>query len=248
MKILLAFTLIFSFSFAALAQQEESIGGIIFDYDTKFRINKVSISNLRTQKSVFNNNKGEFFINVKKGDILISTLMGYKIDTLLYAGQTTILIYLKRRAIPLPEVVFKDSVLSAKDKYEETKKAFNQVNRLGNNKDLLNINQNGVGLGINAIWSAFSKEGKNARKLMETMERDYENAFIDQVFTKDLITKTTGLRGDKLLIFMINFRPSYNFIIRANQYDVGSYIKMAYMRFKMIKYEDISKLKPIEIP
>ena len=67
----------------------------------------------------------------------------------------------------------------------------------------LNIGPNGVGLGIDAIWSAFSKEGKNARKLMETMERDYQNAFIDQIFTKDLVSKTTGLKGDKLLIFMI---------------------------------------------
>ena len=248
MKTLLAIVLFFSFSFAAFAQQEESIGGIIFDFDTKFRINKVNVTNTRTQKSVFNNSKGEFFINVKNGDILISNLMGYKSDTLTYSGQTTILIYLKRRSIQLREVVFKDSVLSAKEKYEETKKAFNQVNRLGNNKDLLNISQGGVGLGINAIWSAFSKEGKNARKLMEIMERDYQNAFIDQVFTKDLITKTTGLKGDKLLIFMINFRPSYNFVIRANQYDMGSYIKMAFMRFKMSNYEDISKLKPIQTP
>ena len=248
MKTLLAIFLLTAFSFAAKAQQEENIGGIVFDYDTKFRINKVNITNKRTKQAVYNNNKGEFFIGVKKGDVLITALMGYKNDTLTYSGQNTIIIYLKRRAIPLPEVVFKDSVLSAKEKYEETKKAFNKLNRLGNNKDILNIGPNGVGLGIDAIWSTFSKEGKNARKLMETMERDYQNAFIDQIFTKDLVTKTTGLRGDKLLIFMINFRPSYNFVVRANQYDMGSYIKMAYMRFKMGNYQDLSQLKPIETP
>jgi hypothetical protein len=248
LKTLFTFFLLITISIAAKAQQEENVGGIIFDYDTKFRINKVSITNTRTQKSVYNNNKGEFFVNVKKGDLLISSLMGYKSDTLTYTGQTTIIIYLKRRAIPLPEVIFKDSVLSAKEKYEETKKAFNKAARLGNNKDILNIGQNGVGLGIDAIWSTFSREGKNARKLMETMERDYQNAFIDQVFTKDLVTKTTGLKGDRLLVFMINFRPSYNFVIRANQYDMGSYIKMAYMRFKMGNYQDLSQLKPIENP
>jgi hypothetical protein len=248
LKTLLAFTLFLTLSFAAFAQQEENIGGIVFDYDTKFRLNKVIITNINTKQYVYNNNKGEFFINVKIGDILISSLVGYKNDTLKYNGVSTLVIYLKRRAIPLPEFVFKDSVLSAKDKYEETKKAFNQVNRLGNNKDILNISQGGVGLGIDAIWSAFSREGKNARKLQEIMERDYQNAFIDQIFTKDLVSKTTGLKGDNLLIFMINFRPSYNFVIKANQYDIGSYIKMAYVRFKMGNYQDMSQLKPIENP
>ena len=162
MKTLFTFFLLITISVAAKAQQEENIGGIVFDYDTKFRINKVNITNKRTKQAVYNNNKGEFFIGVKKGDVLITALMGYKNDTLTYSGQNTIIIYLKRRAIPLPEVVFKDSVLSAKEKYEETKKAFNKLNRLGNNKDILNIGPNGVGLGIDAIWSAFSKEGKNA--------------------------------------------------------------------------------------
>ena len=228
--------------------QDQNLGGIVFDKDTKFRLNRVKILNTRSQISVFNNTKGEFFIDVRAGDLLISTLSGYKNDTLKVQNQSSLVVYLKRLAIRLPEVIFKDSVLSAKAKYEETKKEFNKLYRLGNNKDIINVGPNGAGLGIDAIWSAFSKEGRNARRLMEVMERDYHNAIIDQVFNRELVARSTGLKGDKLLIFMLNFRPSYEFVVKANDYDLVNYIKQAFMRFNMSNFQNISELKPIELP
>jgi hypothetical protein len=236
---------LFILSFKTFAQ-EQKIAGLVFDKDTKYRLNRVNILNTRTQEAVFNNPKGEFLIDVKMGDILISYLGGYKRDTLKITNQTALVIYLKRLAIPLPEVIFKDSVLSARDKYEQTKKEFNTAVRLGNDKDILNISHGGVGLGIDAIWSAFSREGKNARKLMEMMERDYQNAVVDKIFNKELVSRVTGLRADKLLFFMLSFRPSYAFAVKANEYELVNYIKLANMRFKINpNYEDITRLKPI---
>ncbi|MBC7654569.1 MAG: hypothetical protein H7098_08870, partial [Oligoflexus sp.] len=127
------------FSFAAYSQITLEVGGIVFDRNTRFRINRVIITNLNTKESVFNNTKGEFFIKANIGDILTSKLQGYKSDTLKFTGQSSLIIYLKRLSIPLPEVIFKDSVLSAKAKYEETKKSFNKAVRLGNNKDLISV-------------------------------------------------------------------------------------------------------------
>ena len=178
--------------------------------------------------------------------MIISSLSGYKNDTIKIANQTALVFYLRRLAIRLPEVVFRDSALSAKAKYEETKKEFNKLYRLGNNKDLLNIGPNGAGLGIDAIWSAFSKEGKNARRLLEIMERDYQNAIIDQVFNRELVNRTTGLKGGKLLVFMLNFRPPYEFVVKANEYELVNYIKQAFMRFNMSNFQDVSDLKPIK--
>jgi len=235
-----------AFTFAAFAQ-EKNIAGIVFDKETKFRLSRVKIVNSQTKQTVFNNAKGEFYINAKTGDVLICTLMGYQTDSLKITNQETFIFYLKRLSIRLPEVVVKDSVLSAKAKYEEVKKDFNKIYRLGNNKDLLIVGQGGAGLGIDAIWSAFSKEGRNARRLLELMERDYQNAFVDQVFTRDLVSRSTGLTGDKLLIFMLNFRPSYIFVSKANSYDLLNYIRLSYMRFNVNgNYQDISGLKPIE--
>jgi hypothetical protein len=242
-----AFSVILIFIGLKLFAQQEPLAGLVFDKDTKQRLSRVNITNLRTNQTIYNNSKGEFSIVVKTGDVLVSKLSNYKTDTLKITNQNALVIYLQRLAIPLPEVLFKDSVLLAKAKYEEAKKAFNQAVRLGNDKDILNISNGNVGLGIDALWSAFSKEGKNARRLMEIMERDYQNNMIDQIFNKDLVSRVTGLKGDKLLLFMLNFRPSYNFVMQANEYTLVSFIKQAYMRFKMTpNFQDLSSFKPIE--
>ncbi|HTN20639.1 MAG TPA: hypothetical protein VL125_09195 [Pelobium sp.] len=242
-----AFSVILIFIGLKLFAQQEPLAGLVFDKDTKQRLSRVNITNMRTNQTIYNNSKGEFSIAVQTGDVLVSKLSNYKTDTLRITNQNALVIYLQRLAIPLPEVLFKDSVLLAKAKYEEAKKAFNQAVRLGNDKDILNISNGNVGLGIDALWSAFSKEGKNARRLMEIMERDYQNNMIDQIFNKDLVSRVTGLKGDKLLLFMLNFRPSYNFVMQANEYTLVSFIKQAYMRFKMTpNFQDLSSFKPIE--
>lgn len=233
---------------AQLSAQEVEKSGVVFDQQTRQRVNRVNISNLRTGIKLFNNTKGEFKIAVKPGDKLQAVAEGFYIDTLVYTNQTALVFYLKRVAIPLKEVLVRDSALSAKRRYEELRKQFNSLNRL-TNRDLLSIGQSGVGLSIDAIWNSLSREGRNAKKLQEIMERDYMNNFIDEKFNRALISKYTGLKGDKLELFMINYRPSYYFVYGASEYDLVSYIKMAYIRFMKNPYpEDVSNLKPIEIP
>lgn len=240
-------TFLFFFACLNVFGQQETFTGLVFDKDTKQRLARVRISNLRSQETIYNNSKGEFSLVARKGDLLLARLENYRSDTVKVGNQGVIIFYLKRLAIPLPQVTVKDSLLSAKERYEQAKKAFNQAVRLGNNQDLLAVGQSGgVGLSIDAIWSAFSKEGKNARRLMEVMERDYQNNMIDQIFNKTLVQRITGLKGDRLLIFMLNYRPTYDFVMKANDYVLASYIKMAYQKFMLsADAQDLSDLKPI---
>lgn len=247
LKVFSGIILIASLACGNTFAQEKDIEGIVFNKDTQYRLNRVTIKNINTGTTLFNNTKGEFKIKVNSGDKVVANLEGYKPDTIIYKNQSAIIFYLQRLAIPLAEVVVKDSLLSAKKQYEEIKKQFNSLNRIGNNRDVTSFSNGGIGFSIDAIWSAVSKEGKNARRLQEIMERDYRNNFIDQRFSKQLVKRVTGLQDDKLLLFMIKYRPSYFFIIGASEYDLVSYIKMAYIRFKKDPFAvDVSSLKPIE--
>lgn len=243
--ITLIYSLLTLLSLATFAQ-EKTLEGIVFDKDTKTRLNRVNIYNPRLQEAVYNNTKAEFSISAKMGDILIAALAGYKTDTVAITNETSIVIFLKRFAIPLPQVTVKDTLLSAKAKHEKIKKEFYSMYRLGNNDDFLSFGPTGVGLSIDAIWSAVSGKGRNARKLEEIIQRDYQNLAIDQRFTAKIITQQTGLTGEKLLRFLINYRPTYYFVQTANQYEFINYIQLAYSRFKTNPYYDgFSLLKPI---
>ncbi|WP_423148642.1 carboxypeptidase-like regulatory domain-containing protein [Rubrolithibacter danxiaensis] len=216
---------------ADLLAQQTTVQGIVFDKDTKQRITRVFIYNTRTDKGVFNNLKGEFSMKALKGDTLIAALEGYAVDTTTVKTENTVLFYLKRTSIRLKEVIVRDSLKSPQKKLEENQAAYNDIYRKGNSKDLLSVGPGGAGLSIDALFSLLSKEGKHARFLQEIIERDYREALIDYRYTKKLVSNTTGLKDKELEDFMSQYRPSYYFILEANDYALIKFIKESYQRY-----------------
>ncbi len=89
----------------------------------------------------------------------------------------------------------------------------------------------GVGVGIDALWNMFSREGKDAAKLRAGVERDYKQDVIDYRFNKTLVSRTTGLKDKKLVDFMQKYRPGYYFVLNATDYEFISSIKTNYKRY-----------------
>ncbi len=218
-----------------LLGQEKQIQGIVFDRGSKQRLTRVYIYNLRTSKGFFNNSKGEFTTTAQQGDILVAALQGYGVDTLSVKNQNTILFYLKRTSIQLPQVNVYDSLKSPKSKLKQTQKEYKDAYTKGSLKDALKIGGSngggGTGLGIDMLYNLLSKEGRNARKLQEIIERDYREDIINYRYTPGLVSCATGLSGEKLRDFMQQYRPGYNFIIEANDYELISFIKVNYGRY-----------------
>ncbi|MEZ5033527.1 MAG: hypothetical protein R2796_00910 [Chitinophagaceae bacterium] len=55
-----------------------------------------------------------------------------------------------------------------------------------------------------------------------------QQKFISHIFTKSLVSKLIGLKGESLDSFMVKQRPSYEFILSASDYTLRKYIKDAY--------------------
>lgn len=88
-------------------------------------------------------------------------------------------------------------------------------------------------MNINTIYNLFSKEGKNARRLTKIIEEEYRQNVIDSKFTPDLVSHATGLEGELLQKFMERYRPTYYFVIAANELQLVEYIKSKYELFKL---------------
>jgi len=231
-----AFLFFFLICFTSkLFAQSGQVQGIVFDKDSKQRLSRVYIYNLRTHKGFYNNGKGEFYTNaVANGDTLIAALQGYLVDTVRVQSSTAIF-YLKRLSILLRDVVINDTIRSPKDRYKSNQEAYKDIYRKGNPGDLIRIggaNGVGAGLSVDALWSLLSREGKNARYLQKILERDYHEMIIDYRFTKRLVSSVTGLSDKELQDFMEQYRPSYYFVLDANDYNLIAYIKESYKRYK----------------
>jgi len=212
--------------------QSTPVQGFVVDKDSKQRLAKVYIYNPTTDDGIYNNAKGEFFTKAKVGDTLFAALQGYGMDTVVYKGQGTIVFQLKSIGIRLKEINVYGKMPTPKEQYNKTLKEYKYALDKGSSKDLLNLGQRGVGLGIDAIYNLLSREGKNARHLQAILERDYHESIIDYRFNPDYVKSVVAANDDELKDFMLQYRPTYSFVLTASDYAFVTFVKNSYTSYK----------------
>lgn len=224
------------------ARAQKAIQGIVFDRHTKQRIAQVYVYNTANDEGGFNNLRGEFKIQASPGDILIAATQGYYPDTLIVGDKDVVLFNMERSSIWIDEV----SVIARRSPEEQllqNKREFSTAYSKGNTGSIFSVGPTGSGLSIDALYTLISREGKNARKLQEIIERDYRESVIDYRFTPELVGQITGLSGEKLAGFMRAYRPSYYFVLSANDYNLAFYIRSSFARYQ--KNPHVPKLPPL---
>ena len=210
---------------------QSPIEGIVFDKHTKQRISQVYIYNTDNDEGGYNNTRGEFSLNASPGDILIAAAKGYYPDTLIVANKKVVLFNMERSSIWLDEV----SVIarrSPEERLETNKREYSTAYSKGNAGSIFSVAPTGAGVSIDALYKLISREGKNSRRLQEIIEQDYRESVIDYRFTPDLVSNVTGLTGTTLADFMRQYRPSYYFILSANDYNLAFYIRSSLAQYR----------------
>lgn len=230
-----------------LFAQEISVQGIVADSINKQRLTHVYIYHLQTGKGFYNNKYGEFTTTLSVGDKLIASLNGYDTDTVCVSGSSSvILFYLKRTSIQLQEVTIRDKQIAPQGKLQLARSDYKDAYTKGSVDRMIipgGSNGLGAGLGIDALYSLFSRQGINARKLQSIIEQDYKEAVINSRYTQSLVAHVTGLSGKKLLDFMQQHRPTYQFTIESNDYEMIRFIKINYQYYR--EYPTVIHLPPL---
>jgi hypothetical protein len=212
--------------------QDKVVDGIVFDKGTNGRIAEVNILNTATGKSTYNNLKAEYHIPANIGDVLIFTKQNYFNDTVKVENYNSLAVYMKRSAIQLQEVKVKSVIVNPEQKLAATKRDYTKLYGVLDDRDLLSVSPGeGAGLSIDALYNMFSREGRNAEKLRQTIQSDYHQDVIDYRFNKALVVRITGLKEPQLTEFMQRYRPGYYFVIAASEYDFDASIKANYKRY-----------------
>lgn len=132
----------------------------------------------------------------------------------------------------LKEAVINSTALTPEKTLEENKTAYKEIFRKGDKSHAVVITPLGVGVVIDKVWSAVSKEGKDARKMQRRLTTDYKSAVVDRRFTKTLVGRITGYEGIRLDDFMVKYRPTFEMINKWNSYELIGYIKTKLMADK----------------
>jgi hypothetical protein len=99
-----------------------------------------------------------------------------------------------------------------------------------------------VTVDVLSVISLLDKNKDHTSKLQKTLLNDEETAYVDRMFSKQKITNLTNLKGDSLLDFMDDYRPSEKQVKKMSDYDMVIYIKNSYAQF--LKNYDVSERSP----
>ena len=212
--------------------QDKQVEGIVFDKDTRERIARVSIINLNTGISSYNDLKGEFRVNASPGDKLVFLKEYYFSDTIQVKNYDNLIVYLPRNAIMLRQVTIRDSLHTPMQRLLATRREYSKAyGSSAFSSPFSTVPGGGAGLNLDAIYNSLSRSGRNAQHLQELIQEDYLQNVIDYRFNKSYVANITKLKGQELNEFMIKYRPSYYTVTSDTEYEFVSYIRTSLRRF-----------------
>ena len=221
----------------AQVEPKTRVSGVIFEKSTGKRLAEVNVINLKNNAKTVTNNFGVFFLEASIGDSLSITKVGYgPLKTVLYTMED-ILLEMQ------PGLTIEEVVVTRRTREQEMADILDDYSKKG----IYNGGRNSVGTYLNspatALYNLFGREAKNMKRFEKYMNRETEELAVDRIFTKTVVTNTTGLDGEDLTDFMELYRPSYAMVTTWGQYDLLNYITKSFKT-----WEDQGRPKPQRLP
>lgn len=211
---------IFCSLISTLADAQSNVTGVILEQTSRKPMFKVEILNLNSKENTISNEKGEFTIKANVNDLLTFYMPGFKADTLMLATIKPLRRYLETETNTLKQVNVTSP--SLREQYSET---FNSAD-----PTLLK-----AGRGFLFYPSGyFSEKGKQAHRLKKMIKKDEIELQIDKRFNAKSITEFLPIQQPQLDAFMLRYRPSLNFVKKADKEDFKFYLFDAYKKFKLL--------------
>lgn len=223
---------------AALAQQNDTLRGVVLDLSTDRPMQHVEVVNLVTGKAVETDVNGNFSIKVEKNQRLRFEYPGFRTDTLVVIEFELKRVYLApdESSIRIDEVQ-----ISALTDNQLTK----EIERAEQEGQVADFSQYRGGIRISpSRW--FGRQGRQARQRYDLLIAEQERRKIDARFTPVLISSITPLKGQQLELYMTKYRPTIDFISSANEEELRLYIMDTYAQFKKLTPQELAEIKAPE--
>jgi hypothetical protein len=82
------------------------------------------------------------------------------------------------------------------------------------------------------LIAALTKKSSPDYKFNKMLINDEHKQYVDEHFNRGIVSRIINLKGDTLSAFLMQFRPSYQFVLKATDYDMEVYIRESFKKFK----------------
>ncbi|OKS89283.1 hypothetical protein [Mucilaginibacter polytrichastri] len=211
------------------AQKVKSIKGIVYKKGMLEKVSQAKVTNLKTNAATTSNLYGEFYAEVNIGDTLLIEKTGFTPFKLSVNNLNTLFIYL------LPSITLDEVNIKGQTKKQELNGIINDYRSKGicfDGKPPLTAYLPIGGSPLTVLHELFGKTANQEKRFMNFAKRENEATEIDRKYTPQLVSRTTGMTGDSLRLFMLSYRPSHDDIAKWGDYEIILYIKKSYISYK----------------
>lgn len=216
---------VIAFSLTGIAQQP--LFGKIRDMGNAEILIGVTVTNLNSHETNLSDLGGNYRIPSQPGDTIMFSSAGYHSDSLI----TESFQFGKANSVFLrPNIVLLRSVkVDETNKYRsdsaERREDYGFIYNKKHPVKLWNEKRPGDDPGFNfSPIGYFSMKEKQKRKLRERIIQEEKDYYVDFRFSRSRVSQLSGLRGDSMQLFMVRYRPSYEFCRNASNQDMLLYI------------------------
>ncbi|QES90169.1 hypothetical protein [Rhizosphaericola mali] len=208
---------VFSSSQAQVANhlKDKQIIGVVKDSVTLTTLPFVDIID-KTDSLKFRSGEDGFFkANMQKGDVLIFRIPGYQNGQFTYLGEKyhmdTVEIWLKPKMKEILPGVIVSSYTYDDYQLDSSERRDDFIKDVGLNPKTFSQNTGGAGLAI-GLDNFFDKKNKARKRAYKNFLDNEEQRYVDFRFNKLLVHSFSGLTGENLMMFMNQYRPSYDWL------------------------------------
>jgi len=225
-----------------LSQAQVRVSGRVYDFSQYRPLEAVSVMTT-SGRGVASDSLGRYSIIANTNDSIWFSYLGrptpkYPITSIGNLQNFEISLHVNTELLKevrvMPPSYRRDSIENRQD----YAKAFNfQKPGIGSS---LSVNQGSVGLDLDQFINMFNfRRNRRMLAFQKRLLEEEEIHFIDHRFSRVLIIKLTGLKGEELNQFIERYRPEAEFVRFATDYELQEYIKVSYRHYR--KYLDLRK-------
>jgi hypothetical protein len=207
-------------------QAQTIIKGEVKDLATDDFLDNVNVKNIYTQKGMTIQQDGQFKLEVRKGELIEFSKVGYQTIRIRILSEKEPLFYkmvMNKAPVMLREVDIRGKPLDFKKDSIRYREVYDIVLRK-ERKDEVDMRSMPLAM--------LSKKNRQDWEFQEMYEKWEREKYIDVAFNERLVSKITYLKDDELKVFMKWNRPSYDFLRNATDYEYLDFIKSRYYEYK----------------
>jgi hypothetical protein len=226
MRYLFIYIALLSFIPSQIAQAQTIIKGEVKDLATDDFLINVNVKNIYTQKGMTIQQDGQFRLEVRKGELIEFSKVGYQTIRIRILSEKEPLFYkmvMNKAPVMLREVDIRGKPLDFKKDSIRYREVYDIVLRK-ERKDEVDMRSMPLAM--------LSKKNRQEWAFQEMYEKWEREKYIDVAFNERLVSKITYLKDDELKVFMKWNRPSYDFLRNATDYEYLDFIKSRYYEYK----------------